>query len=341
MDKRYQVFVSSTFTDLKEERKAVIEGLLNAKYIPAGMEMFSASNDEQFKYIKKIIDTCDYYILIIGARYGSINSSTGKSFTEQEYDYAVEKNIPILAFLHADPYNLPYEKRDDKKRELLEKFREKVSKERLCKMWHTSGELISSVIISLNDEVVNNPQMGWTRNYRDNRVENEIEIERLRKENKMLNSKVKKMENAIKSPDINTDNEEKIKKLSFENKCLKADIERLSYLPKWAMQNISLTDKISINFLKDGKIGILYITWEEIFIKIGRILLIGCDINDFENILSDRLIFGEGRILKNDVNLIVECLIRNLLCLETENHLKLTRQGKTIIKSIMHDRPLD
>lgn len=53
MDKRYQVFVSSTFTDLKEERKAIIEGLLNAKYIPAGMEMFSASNDEQFKYIKR------------------------------------------------------------------------------------------------------------------------------------------------------------------------------------------------------------------------------------------------------------------------------------------------
>jgi len=53
MDKRYQVFVSSTFTDLREERKAIIESLLNAKYIPAGMEMFSASNDEQFKYILK------------------------------------------------------------------------------------------------------------------------------------------------------------------------------------------------------------------------------------------------------------------------------------------------
>lgn len=127
------------------------------------MEMFAASNDEQFKYIKKIIDTCDYYVLIVGARYGSINPSTGKSFTEQEYDYAVEKNIPVLAFLYDDPYNLPVDKRDDEKRELLERFRDKISDGRLCKMWHTSAELISSVIISLGEEVADNPQVGWTK----------------------------------------------------------------------------------------------------------------------------------------------------------------------------------
>lgn len=53
MDKHYQIFISSTFMDLKEERKAVIEAILNSKHIPAGMESFSASNDEQFKYIER------------------------------------------------------------------------------------------------------------------------------------------------------------------------------------------------------------------------------------------------------------------------------------------------
>lgn len=199
MDKRYQVFISSTFTDLKDERKAIIEGLLNAKYIPSGMEMFAASNDEQFKYIKKIIDICDYYVLIVGARYGSINPSTGKSFTEQEYDYAVEKGIPVLVFLHDDPYNLPVEKRDDDKRELLEHFRNKVSNGRLCKMWHTSSDLISSVIISLGEEVADNPQMGWTRGNIADSSEllvqlNEIRIknEKLVEENKSLKEEVKK-----------------------------------------------------------------------------------------------------------------------------------------------------
>lgn len=163
MDKRYQVFISSTYTDLKEERKAIIECLLNARFIPAGMETFTASNDEQFQYIKKIIDTCDYYVLILGARYGSVNPTTGKSFTEQEYDYAVEKNIPILAFLHDDPYNLPSDKREDDKRELFENFRNKVLCGRLCKMWHNKFELDTAVIISLMSEVANNPQVGWTR----------------------------------------------------------------------------------------------------------------------------------------------------------------------------------
>lgn len=193
MDKRYQVFVSSTFTDLKEERKAIIEGLLNAKYIPAGMEMFAASNDEQFKYIKKIIDTCDYYVLIVGARYGSINPTTGKSFTEQEYDYAVEKGIPVLAFLHSDPYNLPADKRDDKNCELLEKFRNKVSDGRLCKMWHTSAELISSVIISLGEEVADNPQVGWTRGNIEDSVELLSQINALHKEKESIEKEYREL----------------------------------------------------------------------------------------------------------------------------------------------------
>ncbi|MGK5511821.1 DUF4062 domain-containing protein [Brevibacillus sp. HB1.4B] len=49
MDKHYQIFISSTYVDLKEERKAIFEAILNSKHIPAGMESFSASNDEQFK----------------------------------------------------------------------------------------------------------------------------------------------------------------------------------------------------------------------------------------------------------------------------------------------------
>ena len=97
------------------------------------------------------------------ARYGTINLTTGVSFTEQEYDYAVSKNIPVLAFLHANPYDLPLQKRDDDKKELLEAFLSKVSKNRLCKMWNKMDELVPSVIISLNEETSKNPQLGWTR----------------------------------------------------------------------------------------------------------------------------------------------------------------------------------
>lgn len=206
MDKRYQVFVSSTYTDLKEERKSIIENLLNAKYIPSGMEMFSASNDEQFKYIKKILDTCDYFILIVGARYGTINPTTGISFTEQEYDYAVSKNIPVLVFLHSDPYNLPSEKREDEKRVQLDAFRTKASTSRMGSMWNNTIGLTASVIISLTEQVSDNPQLGWTRGNSYDSTDLLAQINKLRLEKEEQEVKISKLQKVIKESSAKVDN---------------------------------------------------------------------------------------------------------------------------------------
>lgn len=99
MEKKHQVFISSTYTDLIEERKKIQEILLMADCIPAGMEAFVATNDEQFNVIKKVIDLCDYYVLIVGGRYGSVNEATGLSYTEMEYDYAVKKTFRYWFFV--------------------------------------------------------------------------------------------------------------------------------------------------------------------------------------------------------------------------------------------------
>lgn len=163
MIKRYQVFISSTFSDLKEERKAIIESLLNARYIPSGMEVFSASSDEQFNYIKKIIDYCDYYLIILKSNYGTISKKTGISYTEMEYNYAIEKNIPILAFINTHPEDRSLSIEESQNRKLFWSFREKIMSSRLCKMWDSSLELVPSVINSLNEEVEINPQLGWVR----------------------------------------------------------------------------------------------------------------------------------------------------------------------------------
>lgn len=53
MEKKYQVFLSSTYSDLKDERKKVLDILLMADCIPAGMEAFVAADMEQFEVIKK------------------------------------------------------------------------------------------------------------------------------------------------------------------------------------------------------------------------------------------------------------------------------------------------
>lgn len=102
IDKRYQVFISSTYEDLHVERQEVMQALLELDCMPAGMELFPAANDDQWTLIKRVIDDCDYYIVIIGGRYGSIAPS-GLSYTQMEYDYALLQGKPVIAFLHKEP----------------------------------------------------------------------------------------------------------------------------------------------------------------------------------------------------------------------------------------------
>jgi Domain of unknown function (DUF4062) len=67
------------------------------------MELFPAANEDQGTLTKKeVIDDCDYYVLIIGGRYGSVHPS-GKGYTQMKYEYALSKNKPTIAFLHEDP----------------------------------------------------------------------------------------------------------------------------------------------------------------------------------------------------------------------------------------------
>lgn len=159
MNKKYQVFISSTYADLKTERKEVSNILLMADCIPAGMEAFAATDDEQFNVIKKVIDLCDYYILIIGNRYGSVNKATGKSFTEMEYDYAKSKGIPVLVFaLENDDY--PFDDDDQKKSKLLN-FKDEAIKNRLASIWQDKTSLISSIAISIMKAKDELPRPGW------------------------------------------------------------------------------------------------------------------------------------------------------------------------------------
>ena len=101
MDKKYQVFISSTYTDLIEARMKVRDAILSMYHFPVGMELFGAANEEQWQIISETIDSSDYYVLIIGQRYGTLIPEgfpdAGISYTEKEFRYALEKGIPILA----------------------------------------------------------------------------------------------------------------------------------------------------------------------------------------------------------------------------------------------------
>jgi hypothetical protein len=165
MLKKYQVFVSSTYTDLKEERAQVIQALLEMKCIPVGMELFPATDTDQLTYIRQEIAESDYYIVIVGGRYGSINPDTGRSYTEDELQIARDLHIPCLAFFREEIDSLPAEKREDdpEKQKKLAAFRDRVLK-KLGKSWTDPKDLAGKVSRSLAQLMQTRPGRGWIRN---------------------------------------------------------------------------------------------------------------------------------------------------------------------------------
>lgn len=164
-DKKYQVFISSTYSDLIEERRKILDILLMADCIPAGMEAFVATDVEQFEVIKKVIDLCDYYVLIIGKRYGSVNALTGLSYTEMEYEYAKQKQIPVLVFAINESINLSDDKMENEKDkiEALKLFRQKAMTNRLASVWKTPEELTGALAIAIMRAKNEIERPGWQR----------------------------------------------------------------------------------------------------------------------------------------------------------------------------------
>lgn len=161
---KYQVFISSTYKDLVGARSEVIAVILKLYQIPLGMEMFSADNDEQWEVIKDTIDNSDYYLLIIGHRYGSLTKEK-ISYTEKEFNYAKSKNIPILAFIRDREVATKPEERDSdiKLQDKLDKFLAKVTKNAMCDFWSTESDLGQKVAIALPKFFHKKPRTGWVK----------------------------------------------------------------------------------------------------------------------------------------------------------------------------------
>jgi hypothetical protein len=198
VDKVFQVFVSSTYEDLIEERRQVREALVKAGYMPAGMEFFPAVDEQQLKYIKRVIDRSDYYIVIVGGRYGSV-ARDNLSFTEKEYNYALKKKIPVLAFLPADPDKIEVGKADTRSSQAkkLKAFRDRLSKTvRMIDHWTDAKDLSKNVVIAVGNQVNLTPGVGWVRG--DQTFDPKLlqEMEGVRIENEALKRRLEQFESA-------------------------------------------------------------------------------------------------------------------------------------------------
>ena len=155
MDMRriYRVFVSSTQEDLRDEREAVMRTLLDCSCIPTAMEMFAASDDEVWSYIKRAIDPCDFHVTIVGGRYGTLIKSgeyEGKSYSEAEYDYAKAKGKYVMGFVQGNPL---LAKESPEVQAQLAQFREKV-RGQVAPPFSTQIELCLQVMKAINNEAI-------------------------------------------------------------------------------------------------------------------------------------------------------------------------------------------
>lgn len=234
---KYQVFISSTYTDLKGERDEVIKAVLEMGHIPVGMEMFSAADEEQWKLIARQIDQSDYYIAIVAHRYGSVAGK--KSYTEKEYDYAVQQRIPVLGFIIEDSAPWPSDRmeNDAKKIKALASFKEKVRRKPVG-FWSSAEELHGKVSIALMKLFNTNPRPGWIRASDAVGPEVVSEMSRLSSENAQLRKQL-----------------EDVRQLDYSHFAQGEDRVELKF-----------------NYIGDGiyKSGSIDTNWDELYQVVGR-----------------------------------------------------------------------
>lgn len=295
MDKKYQVFVSSTYEDLQEERKKVMEALLQMNCFPVGMEYFNASDDSQWEVIKSLIRECDYYVLIVAGRYGSIEEESGKSYTQKEFEYAIEQGVPVISFVHKHPESLPAAKyeQDPLKREKLEEFKSCVQK-KLCKMWENADELSSHVILSLNSLIKSHPRTGWIKADEVSSAEANKELISLRKENDLLKSKIRVLSSQI------PEGTEKYKQGE--------DKFTIHYTNNYEFHS----------FVEESKIYEQEVSWNEIFLSISTLLINPTNEHTMRSAMTKKLLGEHCSIISDDFQtILIQLMALKLIATDT------------------------
>jgi uncharacterized protein DUF4062 len=189
--RKLQVFLSSTYEDLIDQRLAAMEAVLAAGHIPAAMEQFSPGDETAWEKIRIWIDSSDCFILILGGRYGSIEPNSGKSYVQLEYEYAIEQNKPFFALV-VDPkhheervkqFGLQVDEREHQA--LYQEFRDLVT-ERVCGFWSDRKDIQTAIFQKLPEWMQRPELVGWIRADQAPSSEVTSELARLSKENREL-----------------------------------------------------------------------------------------------------------------------------------------------------------
>ncbi|QOX62601.1 DUF4062 domain-containing protein [Anoxybacterium hadale] len=301
MKKKLQVFISSTYTDMIEERQAAVEEILAKGHIPAGMELFTAGDESQLNVIKKWIDESDVYLLILGGRYGSIEPSTNKSYIQLEYEYAIKTKKPYFSIVIKD-YALDEKvKKIDKSVLELDnpqKYKEFASKvkSKVCCFFEDTKDIKIAISNKLSEYEHQENITGWIsgREVKSNEKYAD-EILKLILENKKDKEKIINLENKLAESNKKATNEKTVKTVreKFDKR-----VERVLGLIRAEQQDPSYDDTISWSehdesfemYAPDGEFSYYFVYKDTKKTDIEYVLIISIDgqsSSNVEGLLAD------------------------------------------------------
>jgi hypothetical protein len=194
--RKLQIFLSSTYEDLIDERLAAIEAILAAGHIPAAMEQFSPGDETAWERITTWIDESDGSILILGGRYGSIEPTSGKSYVQLEYEYAVDKKKPFFAVVVSKEHHEERVKgfglrvHESEHPQEYRSFKG-VVEQRLCRFWNDKKDIQAAIFQKLPEWAQRSDLTGWVRADEATSPEALNELAKLSGENRELRAQLK------------------------------------------------------------------------------------------------------------------------------------------------------
>ena len=191
LDKRYQVFISTSGREMQPERIVLSQTLVGMGFFSWGLEQRTPLSTA---FARRQIDDCDYVVILLGSQYGE-QSVSGVSYMHLEYIYAVTKQKPIIVFMHEDPLSRDLSLQDEKP-ELQEKFLEfrKVLQQQADQIftYRTMRDLEMAVRLNMSHMLERYPVSGWGRPQNTQLLHDEVD--RLKAKIEQLETEVGKRE---------------------------------------------------------------------------------------------------------------------------------------------------
>ncbi|MGI1794001.1 DUF4062 domain-containing protein [Acinetobacter variabilis] len=174
LDKRYQVFISTSGAEMQPERIILSQTLVGMGFFSWGLEQRTPLNTA---FARRQIDDCDYVVILLGSQYGE-QSVSGVGYMHLEYIYAVTKQKPIIVFMHEDPASRDPSLHDTRP-ELQEKFKEfrqllqQEADQVFC--YRTLRDLEMAVRLNMPQMLERYPVSGWVRPQNTQALHDEID----------------------------------------------------------------------------------------------------------------------------------------------------------------------